>query len=30
MINQQQLDLLKQGVTTAWNAWREEHFAAVS
>src|ERR1700737_1956660 len=25
MINQQQLDLLKQGVATTWNAWREEH-----
>jgi hypothetical protein len=25
MANQQQLDLLKQGVATAWNTWREEH-----
>ena len=25
MVNQQQLDLLKQGVATAWNTWREEH-----
>ena len=25
MANQQQLDLLKQEVTTAWNTWREEH-----
>ena len=25
MINQQQLDLLKQGVATIWNKWREEH-----
>jgi hypothetical protein len=30
MINQQQLDLSKQGVDTAWNTWREEHLAAVS
>jgi uncharacterized protein YjbI with pentapeptide repeats len=25
MANQQQLDLLKQGVATTWNMWREEH-----
>ena len=25
MANQQQVDLLKQGVATAWNTWREEH-----
>jgi hypothetical protein len=25
MIHQQQLDLLKQGVATPWNKWREEH-----
>src|SRR3974377_1650363 len=25
MANQQQLDLLKQGVAAAWNTWREEH-----
>jgi len=25
MANQQQLDLLMQGVATAWNTWREEH-----
>src|SRR6266699_2443427 len=25
MINQQQLDLLKQGGATIWNTWREEH-----
>src|SRR5215470_4436058 len=25
MLNQQQLDLLKQGVATTWNTWREEH-----
>jgi hypothetical protein len=25
MANQQQLDLLKQGVATTWNLWREEH-----
>ena len=25
MRNQQQLDLLKQGVATTWNKWREEH-----
>ncbi len=25
MINEHQLDLLKQGVTTARNTWREEH-----
>jgi len=25
MVNQQQLDLLKQGVATAWNTWRDEH-----
>ena len=25
MANQQQLDLLKQEVATAWNTWREEH-----
>ncbi len=25
MIHQQQLDLLKQGVATTWNKWREEH-----
>ena len=25
MANQQQLDLLKQGVATQWNMWREEH-----
>lgn len=25
MANQQQLDLLKQGVAATWNVWREEH-----
>ena len=25
MANQQQVDLLKQEVATAWNTWREEH-----
>ncbi len=25
MANQQQLDLLKQGVATQWNSWREVH-----
>jgi hypothetical protein len=25
MRNEQQLDLLKQGVATTWNKWREEH-----
>ena len=25
MRNQQRLDLLKQGVATTWNKWREEH-----
>ena len=25
MINQQQLDLLRRGVATIWNTWREEH-----
>ncbi len=25
MANQQQLDLLKQGIATIWNTWREEH-----
>jgi len=25
MRNQQPLDLLKQGVATTWNKWREEH-----
>ena len=25
MANQQQLDLLKQGVAATWNVWREDH-----